>query len=132
MMADHEPGPDWNVEAFPASYNGTPIVWDPERYDTVAMPFIVAIKQNFWSWRIRAFTVCTGALNTDVQLPSVAPDGMTMIAFDGSEAGPAVVSEEFVTVVRAMGSVLLDKPWRFRLLFSDGDRSEEFNWNIGG
>ncbi len=36
--------PVWNVGDFPASYNGTPIAWDADRYDTAVMLFIVAIK----------------------------------------------------------------------------------------
>ncbi|MCY3782519.1 MAG: hypothetical protein OXG79_01895 [Chloroflexi bacterium] len=131
-MTTMEPGPPWNVEDCPAAYNGTPIAWDPERYDTAAMPFIVAIKQHFWSWRIRQFAVRTGVLEVEVDVPSVAPDGMTMIAFEAGDATPADVSQEFQRVVEAIGGVLLDHVWRFRLVFSDGNRTEEFNWRVGG
>lgn len=131
-MANTVSGPDWNVEDFPASYNGTVISWDPERYDTAAMPFIVAIKQNFWSWRIRRFTVRTGVLSTDVDLPSVAPDGTTMITFEEGQAFSSATSEEFGEIVQAMGQLLLDDTWQFRLTFSDGERDEEFDWHAGG
>ena len=131
-MATPESGPDWNVEDFPVSYNGTPIAWDADRYDTAAMPFIVAIKQNFWSWRIRGFAVRTGVLETEVELPSVAPDGATMISFDASDISPADASTEFGDIVQAMGQVLLDDPWRFQLTFSDGGHSHDFNWRAGG
>ncbi len=131
-MAATDPGPHWNVEDRPGAYNGTPIAWDPERYDTEAMPFIVAIKQHFWSWRIRRFAVRTGVLDVEVALPSVASDGLTMISFEAGDAAPADVSHEFGEIVRAMGDVLLDHPWRFRLIFADGSRSDEFNWRAGG
>ena len=131
-MATMDSGPHWNVEDCPGAYNGTPIDWDPERYDTAAMPFIVAIKQHFWSWRIRRFAVRIGVLDVEVDLPSVAPDGMTMIAFEAGDATPADVSRDFEQLVRALGGVLLDQPWRFRLIFADGDRTEEFNVRAGG
>ncbi len=131
-MAVMDSGPNWNVEDCPSAYNGTPIAWDPERYDTAAMPFIVAIKQHFWSWRIRRFAVRTGVLEVEVDLPSVAPDGLTMIAFEAGDATPADVSQDFEKVVLAIGGVLLDHVWRFRLIFSDGNRTDEFNWRVGG
>ncbi len=131
-MAAPDLGPHWNVEDCPGAYNGTPIAWDPERYDTAAMPFIVAIKQHFWSWRIRRFAVRIGVLDVEVDLPSVAPDGMTMISFEAGDATPADVSHDFERLVHALGGVLLDHPWRFRVIFSDGNRTEEFNWRVGG
>ncbi len=131
-MTATDPGPHWNVDDCPSAYNGTPISWDPERYDTAAMPFIVAIKQHFWSWRIRRFAVRTGVLEVEVTLPSVAPDGSTMISFDAGDTAPADVSEDFENLVRAIGGVLLDHPWRFRLIFADGNRHDEYNWRVGG
>ena len=82
-------GPVWNVEEFPSSYNGTPIEWDPEQFDTAAMPFIVAVRQHFWSWRITRFGVGTGVLEIDVALPSAMPDGATMISFDAGDVDPS-------------------------------------------
>lgn len=131
-MASTVSGPEWNVEDFPKSYNGTVIAWDPDRYDTAVMPFIVAIKQNFWSWRIRRFTVRTGLLSTDVDLPSVASDGTSMITFEEGQASPSAASEEFGGIVQAMGQWLLDDTWQFRLTFSDGERDQDFDWHAGG
>ena len=55
-----------------------------------------------------------------------------MIAFEAGDATPADVSQDFEKVVLAIGGVLLDHVWRFRLIFSDGNRTDEFNWRVGG
>ena len=127
-----ETGPAWNVEEFPSSYNGAPIQWDPERYDTAAMPFIVSIRQHFWSWRITRFAAATGLLEVDLALPSVMPDGMTMIGFDPGDEPPAALLDEFVQLLGDMGRVMLDNAWTYRLQASDGARTEVFEGTFGG
>ena len=127
-----ESGPAWNVEEFPSSYNGVPIRWDPDRYDTAAMPFIVAIRQHFWSWRIARFAAATGLIEIDLALPSVMPDGMTMIGFDPGDERPAALLDEFTTLLEGMGRVMLDNPWTYRLQASDGARAEVFEGVFGG
>ena len=131
-MSALETGPAWNVEEFPSSYNGAPIQWDPERYDTAAMPFIVAIRQHFWSWRITRFAAATGLLEVDLALPSVMPDGMTMIGFDPGDEPPAALLDEFVQLLGDMGRVMLDNAWTYRLQASDGARTEVFEGKFGG
>lgn len=126
-----ESGPAWNVEEFPSSYNGAPIQWDPERYDTAAMPFIVAIRQHFWSWRITRFAAATGLLEVDLALPSVLPDGMTMIGFDPGDAPPTDLLDEFAELLGDMGRVMLDSAWTYRLQASDGLRTEVFEGEFG-
>lgn len=127
-----ESGPAWNVEEFPSSYNGAPIQWDPERYDTAAMPFIVAIRQHFWSWRITRFAAATGLIEVDLALPSAMPDGFTMIGFDSGDEPPEALLDEFAALLRGMGRVMLDDPWTFRLLASDGVKSELYEGAFGG
>ena len=127
-----ESGPVWNVEEFPSSYNGAPIHWDPERYDTAAMPFIVAIRQHFWSWRITRFAAATGLIEVDLALPSVMPDGMTMIGFDPGDEPPAALLDEFADLLRGMGRVMLDDPWTYRVQATDGARTEQFEGAFGG
>ena len=131
-MSAVESGPAWNVEEFPSSYNGAPIQWDPDRYDTAAMPFIVAIRQHFWSWRIARFAAATGSIEIDLALPSVMPDGMTMIGFDPGDERPAALLDEFTTLLEGMGRVMLDSPWTYRLQASDGVRAEVFEGVFGG
>ncbi len=130
-MSAVESGPAWNVEEFPSSYNGAPIQWDPERYDTAAMPFIVAIRQHFWSWRITRFAAATGLLEVDLALPSVLPDGMTMIGFDPGDAPPTDLLDEFAELLGDMGRVMLDSAWTYRLQASDGLRTEVFEGEFG-
>ena len=131
-MSAVESGPAWNVEEFPSSYNGAPIQWDPERFDTAAMPFIVAIRQHFWSWRITRFAAATGLLEVDLALPSVMPDGMTMIGFDPGDAPPTALLDEFAELLANMGRVMLDSAWTYRLQASDGLRTEVFEGMFGG
>ena len=131
-MSAVESGPAWNVEECPSSYNGAPIQWDPDRYDTAAMPFIVAIRQHFWSWRIARFAAATGSIEIDLALPSVMPDGMTMIGFDPGDERPAALLDEFTTLLEGMGRVMLDNPWTYRLQASDGVRAEVFEGVFGG
>ncbi|MYD92160.1 MAG: hypothetical protein F4Y02_00405 [Chloroflexi bacterium] len=130
-MSGPESGPVWNVEEFPSSYNGAPIQWDPERYDTAAMPFIVAIRQHFWSWRITRFAAGTGLIEIDLGLPSVMPDGMTMIGFDPGDEPPEALLDELAELLQGMGRVLLDDPWTYRLQASDGTRSEVYEGVFG-
>lgn len=125
-------GPVWNVEEFPSSYNGTPIEWDPEQFDTAAMPFIVAVRQHFWSWRITRFGVGTGVLEIDVALPSAMPDGATMISFDTGDVDPSDLVGEIGALLTAMGCYLLDQPWTYTLRTSDGTREEIFQGMFGG
>ena len=125
-------GPAWNVEEFPSSYNGSPIQWDPEKYDTAAMPFIVAIRQHFWSWRITRFAAATGRIEVDMALPSVMPDGFTMIGFDPGDEPPEALLDEFVELLRGMGGVMLDDPWTYRLQASDGVKTEVYEGVFGG
>ncbi|MDE2869815.1 MAG: hypothetical protein OXR64_09045 [Chloroflexota bacterium] len=131
-MSGPESGPAWNVEEFPSGYNGAPIEWDPERYDTAAMPFIVAIRQHFWSWRITRFAAATGLIEIDLGLPSVMPDGMTMIGFDPGDEPPAALLDELAELLQGMGRVMLDDPWTYRLQASDGARTEVFEGVFGG
>lgn len=131
-MSALQGGPAWNVEEFPSSYNGVPIEWDAERFDTAAMPFIVGIRQHFWSWRITRFAVATGLIEIDLGLPSVMPDGMTMIGFDPGDESPAALLDELADLLSSMGRVMLDDPWTYRLQASDGARSEVFEGEFGG
>lgn len=130
-MTDLPGGPEWNVEDFPASYNGTPIVWNPDNYDTAAMPFVVAIKQQFWSWRIRRFEVGTAYVTVDVELPSALPDGLSMISFDQGDTPPHVVHDEFARLLQALGSIMLDDPWTYTLTMSDRENRAEFAGQFG-
>ena len=131
QVSGPESGPVWNVEEFPSSYNGAPIQWDPERYDTAAMPFIVAIRQHFWSWRITRFAAATGVIEIDLGLPSVMPDGMTMIGFDPGDEPPEALLDELTELLQGMGRVMLDDPWTYRLQASDGTRSEVYEGVFG-
>jgi hypothetical protein len=128
---DQPSGPSWNVDDLPSSYNGATLSWDPERYDTAAMPFIVAIKQNFWSWRITSFETGTGNLNMRVELPSAMPDGMTMISFDNGDVAPSVAHAELVQLLDAMARILLDDPWSYQLSMTDGQHTAEFAGQFG-
>ncbi len=125
-------GPAWNVEEFPSSYNGVPIEWDAERFDTAAMPFIVAIRQHFWSWRITRFAAATGVIEIDLGLPSVLPDGLTMIGFDPGDESPAALIDEFADLLSNMGRVMLDDSWTYRLRATDGARTDVFEGEFGG
>ena len=125
-------GPVWNVEEFPSSYNGTPIERDPEQFDTAAMPFIVAVRQHFWSWRITRFGVGTSVLEIDVALPSAMPDGATMISFDTGDVDPSDLVGEIGSLLAAMGSYLLDQPWTYTLRTADGTREEIVQGMFGG
>ena len=131
-MSSPESGPAWNVEEFPSRYNGVPIQWDPERYDTAAMPFIVAIRQHFWSWRITRFAAATGLIEIDLGLPSVMPDGMTMIGFYPGDEPPETLLDELAELLQGMGRVMLDDPWTFRLQASDGSKTEVHEGVFGG
>ena len=131
-MSGPESGPAWNVEEFPSSYNGVSIEWDAERYDTAAMPFIVAIRQHFWSWRIMRFAAATGLLEVDLGLPSVMPDGMTMIGFDPGDQPPEALLDEFAELLQGMGRVMLDDPWTYRLQASDDVKTEVYEGVFGG
>ena len=125
-------GPRWNVEEFPSSYNSTPIEWDPDQFDTAAMPFIVAIRQHFWSWRITKFHAGTGSLTVDVAIPSAMPDGFTMIGYDAGDVPPRTLVGEFESLLQAMGSILLDSPWTYRLQIQSGSEPELFEGTFGG
>jgi len=125
-------GPAWNVEEFPSSYNGVPIEWDSERYDTAAMPFIVAIRQHFWSWRITRVAAATGLIEVDLALPSVMPDGFTMIGFDPGDEPPEALLGEFSELLQGMGRVMLDDAWTYRLQASDGLKTEHYEGVFGG
>ncbi|MBM4437358.1 MAG: hypothetical protein FJ029_09010, partial [Actinobacteria bacterium] len=114
------------------SYNGTPVRWDPRRYDTAAMPFVVAVKQNFWAWRICGFDTGSGYLRVEVELPSAMPDGLRMISFEEGDVGPEAAHAELAELLSAMGHVLLDTPWRYTLTMSDGQRTAEFTGAFGG
>ncbi len=130
-MNDRPPGPQWNVEDFPASYNGTPIVWDPDNYDTAAIPFVVAVKHQFWSWRVRRFEIGTGYVTVEVQLPSALPDGFSMISFDEGDTPPHAVHDEFAELLRALGGAMLDSPWTYTLIMSDRENRAEFTGQFG-
>ncbi len=132
MVSAPDAGPAWNVEDFPSRYNGTPIAWDPERRDTAAMPFVVAVRQHFWSWRITRFAAATGVLEIDVALPSAMPDAMTLVGFDDGDVHPSALIGELRALLDGMGRVLLDDPWTYRLRASDGARAEVFEGTFGG
>ena len=125
-------GPAWNVDDLPSSYNGARIDWDSDHYDTAAMPFVVAIRQNFWSWRIPRFALGTGYLNIWMDLPSAMPDGARMISFDSDDVSPDEAHAELAALLRAMGPVLLDVPWTYSLTVSDGERAQAFTGAFGG
>ena len=125
-------GPAWNVDELPSSYNGARIAWDSDHYDTAAMPFVVAIRQNFWAWRIQRFALGTGYLNIWMDLPSAMPDGVRMISFDSEDVSPDAAHAELVELLHAMGPVLLDVPWRYLLTVSDGERTQEYTGKFGG
>ena len=131
-MTTQQSGPAWNVEEFPSSYNGTPIEWDPDQFDTAAMPFIVAIRQHFWSWRITKFHAGTGCLAVDVAIPSVMPDGFTMIGYDDGDVAPGTLVEEFESLLQAMGSTLLDSPWTYHRQMQGGSQNKMFEGAFGG
>ena len=85
------------------------------------MPLIVAIRQHFWSWRITRFAAATGLIEIDLGLPSVMPDGMTMIGFDPGDEPPAgAAGRTWPELLQGMGRVMLDDPWTYRLQVSDG------------
>ena len=96
------------------------------------MPFLVAIRQHFWSWRLTRFAVATGLIELDLGLPSVMPDGMTMIGFDPGDEPPEALLDELAELLAGMGRVMLDDPWTYRLRASDGVRTEEFEGVFGG
>ncbi len=130
-MSEPPSGPAWNVEDLPSSYNGVPILWDPRTYDTVAMPFIVAVKHNFWSWRITKFEVRGASLGIEVALPSVLSDGMSVISLQGGDVSPEDAHAELADLLIPMGAVLLDSPWDYRLGMTEGRRRAEFSGRIG-
>ena len=124
-------GPIWNVENLPSSYNGTPILWDPETYDTAAMPFIVAVQHGFWSWRITRFEVGEAFLGIEIYLPSVLPDGISVISLDNGDMSPETAHAELADLISTLGAALLDLPWKYRLGMTEGQRRTEFAGCIG-
>ena len=96
------------------------------------MPFIVAIRQHFWSWRITKFHAGTGSLTVDVAIPSAMPDGFTMIGYDAGDVPPHTLVGEFESLLQAMGSILLDSLWTYRLQIQNSSESELFDGTFGG
>ncbi len=96
------------------------------------MPFIVAIRQHFWSWRITKFYAGTGSLTVDVAIPSAMPDGFTMIGYDAGDVPPHTLVGEFESLLQAMGSILLDSPWTYRLQIHSSSEPELFEGAFGG
>ena len=123
-------GPDWNPDVVPIKYAGTDIRWSAEHFDSVVIPLIVTTKHVFWDMRVTEFAVTDHLLEIIVGLPSMHGPAGDVVSFAEGDISPADIALEMTDMLNAVAREVLSETWRYRIVFRQRERSEEFEGEL--